>query len=214
MPDTQVLLCSNCGAKNRVQLRPGSHSCAKCHRELPTPVVECANCGVQSRLRGSSAETPRCESCNAYLTGAMRGVVSARGSEYRASGIVDAEIVSERPTRVPERRQTIEPAVVDDSHHRRYSSPASTRRDGSAAKKLLQGTFGLMWMAGALGNALLFLYVEWAFVRENFFQIFNPFLQLEVLLRLLAIPLFWLLLILAGVGYFAMAGVDKTFDEA
>ncbi len=214
MSDTQVLLCSSCGAKNRVQLRPGFHSCAKCHRELPTPVVECANCGVQSRLRGSSAETPRCESCNAYLTGAMRGVVSARGSDYLASGIVDAEIVAARPAQAADRRRPIEHVMVDDSHQRRHSSPALTRRDGSAAKKLLQGTFGLLWMAGAFGNALLFLYVEWAFVRENFFQIFNPFLQLQVLLRLLTIPLFWLLLILAGVGYFAMAGVDKTFDEA
>ena len=104
--------------------------------------------------------------------------------------------------------------MLDEVPQRRYPVSTSSRPEGSAAKKLFQGAFGLMWMAGALGNALLFLYVEWAFVRENFLQIFNPFLQLQVLLRLLTIPLFWLLLILAGVGYFAMAGVDKTFDEA
>jgi hypothetical protein len=177
-------------------------------------MVECANCGVQSQLRGSSAETPRCESCNAFLTGAMRGVVSARGSEYRTSGTIDAEIVSEPSMPPANRRRSVEAVMLDEVPQRRYPVSTSSRPEASAAKKLFQGAFGLMWMAGALGNALLFLYVEWAFVRENFLQIFNPLLQLQVLLRLLTIPLFWLLLILAGVGYFAMAGVDKTFDEA
>lgn len=184
----------------------------KCHHPLPAPVVQCAHCGVQSELRGDSNETPRCLSCDAYLTGALRGVLPSRGREYDAD--LKGGLDGEHPVnRGHGQRLSREPVVMADAS--RVDGPSHThpRKSGFGVKKLLQGAFGLMWMAGFLGNGLLFLFVEWTYLRDSFLQFLNPFLHLQVLLRLVTIPLFWILLMLTGVGYFAMAGVEKTFED-
>lgn len=79
--------------------------------------------------------------------------------------------------------------------------------------KALQGLFGLLWGAGFIGNALLFLYVEWSYLRLSFLQFFNPFLHLEVLLTLVRMPLFWVLTVITFLGYFAMTAVQKHIDK-
>ena len=79
--------------------------------------------------------------------------------------------------------------------------------------KALQSLFGLLYGAGFIGNGLLFLYVEWSYMRQSFLQVFNPLLHLQVVLTLVTMPLFWILTAVTVVGYFAMAGVQKHIDE-
>ena len=79
--------------------------------------------------------------------------------------------------------------------------------------KALAWLFGLMYGAGFIANGLLFLFVEWSYLRESFIQMFNPFLHFQVLVTLITMPLFWLLTAVTVVGYFAMAGVQKHIDE-
>jgi uncharacterized membrane protein YdbT with pleckstrin-like domain len=80
--------------------------------------------------------------------------------------------------------------------------------------KALQGLFGLLYGAGFIGNGLLFLYVEWSYLRQSFLQVFNPVLHLQVVLAMLTMPLFWILTVVTVLGYFAMASVQKHIDEA
>ncbi len=79
--------------------------------------------------------------------------------------------------------------------------------------KALQGLFGLLSLAGVIGNGLLFSYVEWSYLRQSFLQVFNPLLHLYVVLTLVMMPLFWILTTVTVCGYFAMAGVQKHIDE-
>ena len=63
---------------------------------------------------------------------------------------------------------------------------------------------------------LLALVIEWSFIRDNFLQFINPLLQLEVIIRLLIAPGFWVLLIL-GLFFGWVAGKlefsSQTHDE-
>lgn len=79
--------------------------------------------------------------------------------------------------------------------------------------KVLQGLFGLLYGAGFIGNGLLFLYVEWSYLRQSFLQFLNPLLHLQVLLTLVTMPLFWILTAVTVLGYFAMVGVQKHIEE-
>ena len=79
--------------------------------------------------------------------------------------------------------------------------------------KALQGLFGILYGAGFIGNGFLFIYVEWSYIRKDFLELFNPILQLKVLLTLVTMPLFWILTAITVLGYFAMAGVQKHIDE-
>lgn len=60
--------------------------------------------------------------------------------------------------------------------------------------KILQGLFGFMWMIGFIGNGILFMYVEWTYIRQSFFNMINPLIHLQVMITLLTTPLFWILL--------------------
>jgi len=76
--------------------------------------------------------------------------------------------------------------------------------------KILIGFFSLVYGVGYFGLGLLFLYVEWVYVSQSFWQILNPLLHLQVIIALLQMPLFWILLICSVGGMFAAVGVDKT----
>jgi|688.fasta_scaffold294687_2 hypothetical protein len=78
--------------------------------------------------------------------------------------------------------------------------------------RLLQFFFATLWVIGYVGNGLLFLYVEWIYLRQSWIQIFNPFLQIQVLSTLLSTPLFWLLLAMAVLGYYLTTVIEKRID--
>jgi hypothetical protein len=80
--------------------------------------------------------------------------------------------------------------------------------------RLLQIIFIILWIAGYLGNGILFLFVEWSFIHRNFIQIFNPLLQLQVLAAVLSTPLFWIFLVMALIGYYAATSIDKQLARS
>lgn len=80
--------------------------------------------------------------------------------------------------------------------------------------RLLQILFGVLWVVGYLGNGILFLYLEWTYLRHSFVQIFNPLLHLQVLGTLLTTPLFWLFLAMALLGYYAANSIGKRLEKS
>lgn len=76
--------------------------------------------------------------------------------------------------------------------------------------KGLQGFFGMIYLLGFIGNGLLFLYVEWFYISKSFLQIFNPLLQIQVIVTLLTMPLFWILLVITLLGLFASKGASEA----
>ena len=82
------------------------------------------------------------------------------------------------------------------------------------AMRLLQILFSVLWGVGYLGNGILFLYVEWTYLRHSFVQIFNPLLHLQVLGALLTIPLFWIFLVMAVLGYYAATSIEKRLERS
>jgi hypothetical protein len=79
--------------------------------------------------------------------------------------------------------------------------------------RLLQVFFGVLWVIGYVGNGILFLYIEWIYLRQGWVQIFNPFLQIQVLLTLFTTPIFWLLLAMAVLGYYLATVIEKRIDR-
>jgi len=79
--------------------------------------------------------------------------------------------------------------------------------------RLLQVIFSILWGLGYLGNGILFLYIEWSFLRQSFVQVFNPFLHLQVLGVLLTTRLFWIFLAMAIVGYYAVKNIEAYLDQ-
>jgi hypothetical protein len=75
--------------------------------------------------------------------------------------------------------------------------------------KVLSYVFGAIWVLGFGANTLLFLYVEWVLLSRSFFQVFNPFLHFEVLWTLLGLPLFWMFLVVTGIGLVGMSQLEK-----
>ncbi len=67
--------------------------------------------------------------------------------------------------------------------------------------KLLKFLFTVLWGLGYLGNAILFISIEWSFLQQSFIQIFNPLLHLQVFGILLTAHLFWVFLTMAVVGF-------------
>lgn len=47
--------------------------------------------------------------------------------------------------------------------------------------RLLQIVFTILWAVSYLGNTILFIYIEWIYLRQSFIQMFNPFLHLQVM---------------------------------
>ncbi|MGI6570028.1 MAG: hypothetical protein ACOX27_03045 [Caldicoprobacterales bacterium] len=74
--------------------------------------------------------------------------------------------------------------------------------------KLLKGFFGLIYIMGYIGNGLLFLYIEWLYIREDLIQIINPLLHFQVIFTLLKTPLFWILIVVTLLGFFASRGAE------
>lgn len=74
----------------------------------------------------------------------------------------------------------------------------------------LRSVLGALHVVGFAGNALLFLYVEWLYVRENLLHLINPLLQFQVILTLLAMPLFWVFAVLATVEYLVGAALERS----
>ena len=79
--------------------------------------------------------------------------------------------------------------------------------------RLLQFFFATLWVTGYVGNAILFLYVEWVYLSQGWVQILNPFMHIQVLLTLLSTSLFWLLLSMAIVGYYLTTAIDQQIKE-
>lgn len=75
----------------------------------------------------------------------------------------------------------------------------------------LRGRFGLLDGAGVLGSGLLFLYVQWSYLRQSF--LVNPLLHVQVVLTLLTVPLFWILPVLAALAYFVRASIKNHIAE-
>lgn len=80
--------------------------------------------------------------------------------------------------------------------------------------RLLQVIFSILWGLGNLGNGILFLYIEWRFLRQSFVQIFNPLLHLQVLGVLLTTPFFWVFLAMAVVGYYAATSIEAYITQS
>lgn len=75
--------------------------------------------------------------------------------------------------------------------------------------KVLQGLFFFIAVSSTILNAILFLYVEWSYISQSFIQIFNPLLHFQVIFTLLVTPLFWILLIISVVTFFAIQGLES-----
>jgi len=80
--------------------------------------------------------------------------------------------------------------------------------------RLLQVIFNILWGLGCLENGILFLYIEWSFLRQSFVQIFNPLLHLQVLGVLLTTPFFWVFLAMAVVGYYAATSIEAYITQS
>lgn len=80
--------------------------------------------------------------------------------------------------------------------------------------KALQFIFGLLCGAGLFGNMLLVLYVEWTAMRQGILQSLHPLFHVDVLLTVVSLPLFWGLLRVAAVGFFAMVGAQQFADKS
>lgn len=79
--------------------------------------------------------------------------------------------------------------------------------------RLLQVLFRIVWGVGYLGNGILFLYVEWTYLRHGLTQIFNPLLHLQVLGTWLTNPLCWIFLSMAILGYYTTAAIEKRLNK-
>lgn len=88
--------------------------------------------------------------------------------------------------------------------------PAASQ--GEAPMKLLSGLFGIVAAVCGFGVSLLWLYVQWLYMRQSFFNMLNPLLQLDILLTMISMPLFWGLAITGVVCYFAMVGAEQRAD--
>jgi len=79
--------------------------------------------------------------------------------------------------------------------------------------KILQGLFRFMWMIGFIGNGILFMYIEWMYIRQNFFNIINPLIYPQVMITLLTTPLFWILLAIAISGHFGVTKLETKIAK-
>lgn len=80
--------------------------------------------------------------------------------------------------------------------------------------KLLQVIFGIISVLGTIGNGILFLYIEWMFLRQSFIQILNPLLHFQVLGVVLINPFFWLFLTMSIVGSYAVSRIEKSVKQS
>jgi hypothetical protein len=76
--------------------------------------------------------------------------------------------------------------------------------------KALTWFFTGLYIIGYGGNTLLLLYVEWALVMNNWWELLNPFFQLKVLYYMVTQPLFWILVGITVLGMFASIGAKSV----
>ncbi|MBE9212911.1 WYL domain-containing protein [Plectonema cf. radiosum LEGE 06105] len=79
--------------------------------------------------------------------------------------------------------------------------------------KLLKFIFTVLWGLGYLGNGILFISIEWSFLEQNFIQIFNPYLHLQVFGVLLTARLFWVFLAMAVIGSYAVSITERHLAQ-
>lgn len=75
--------------------------------------------------------------------------------------------------------------------------------------KILQGIFGAIFIIGCIGTNLLFVYVYWVHTRGSFIGMPNTLVFLSVTVTLLTMPIFWISLVMAIVGY----GVVQKLED-
>lgn len=79
--------------------------------------------------------------------------------------------------------------------------------------RLAQVLLGILWSIGYLGNGILFLYIEWTYLRQSFAQLFNLYLHLQVLGTLVTTSLFWIFLGLSVFGYTTASLIEKQLEK-
>ncbi|PZO34899.1 MAG: hypothetical protein DCF17_19810 [Shackletoniella antarctica] len=78
--------------------------------------------------------------------------------------------------------------------------------------RVLQIFFATLWCIGYLGNGLLFIYIQWSYLRQGWIQIFNPFLHIQVVITLLTTPLFWIFLMMAILGKYLADSIEARIN--
>lgn len=81
------------------------------------------------------------------------------------------------------------------------------------AVKILGYLFMGLGFIGYAGNGLLMMYIEYLYIRADWFNLFNPLIHLMVLWDLVRMPLAWILLAFAAIGYFGAKWIDDREDR-
>jgi formylglycine-generating enzyme required for sulfatase activity len=82
---------------------------------------------------------------------------------------------------------------------------------GDKNMRITQGIFAAMFVIGCIGNTLLVAYVTLvAIIGNPLLYLINPLFYFQVIFTLLTMPIFWILLAIAIVGFFA---AQKEEDE-
>lgn len=79
--------------------------------------------------------------------------------------------------------------------------------------KILRIILGFISTIIYICHGILFLYVEWTYLRQSFFQIINPFLHLQVILTLIMMPTFWVLIVITALVILAEFGIDTYIKK-
>lgn len=79
--------------------------------------------------------------------------------------------------------------------------------------KILRKILGFISTIIYICQGILFLYVEWTYLRQSFFQIINPFLHLQVILTLIMMPTFWVLIVITALVILAEFGIDTYIKK-
>lgn len=79
--------------------------------------------------------------------------------------------------------------------------------------KVLASILFTIWIAAVAANGLLFVYVEWLYIRESFLNLFLPWVHIQVVLTLFTIPLFWVLAAIIVVSYVLAQVVERRATQ-
>ena len=84
-------------------------------------------------------------------------------------------------------------------------------RGSVVARNLLGGVGFVLGIVGFVGNALWAIRIAWVSLSANWLNMLNPFFDIEIVFRWVFSVPFWVLLTLAGTGYWLMS---RTADTA
>ncbi|GAI17663.1 unnamed protein product [marine sediment metagenome] len=79
--------------------------------------------------------------------------------------------------------------------------------------KIIRRILGFISTIIYICHGILFLYVEWTYLRQSFFQIINPFLHLQVILTLIMMPTFWVLIVITALVILAEFGINTYIKK-